>query len=540
MDKDNMNKPENAVETNPQTAPSDDKAPRDVMKKSGKKSKKSRMASIFHLKQLRYGSLSIVMTVIVIVLVMLVNYVFGLAESNFAWTIDLSYNQKFSISDATREVVQGLDEEVKIYTLLQENSTSSLNTMLEEMLNRYKALSDNISVQNLDIVANPTAAAKFQTDGNALSVNSIVVSNADETKFRVISSSDLYDYEYSYDYTTGQYSYSKYDFVGEQAVTSAILYVTSDDTPIVYLLQGHGEVSYDSMTHVTDALTAQNYEPMELNLTDSSVTLEAGDVVMVVAPTKDLTDAEYEILKNFLENGGRMYYSSQYGIGGDLPNFEALLGLYGLTVDDGLLVEDVSSSGRYYRQQLVLMPEIALTDEEGEQLDITKGFNSSSYVVLPECQAIRTPEMKQSGIVYTDVLTTSDKAYIKSNITENTTIDKQETDESGKFSVAVAMDKPDYENVENTTRIFVVGNAYFLASESYLNYYDNSTLLISPMEWLVNRDTSVYVPSKSMGTYVMSIPDNTTYQILTVTVIIVIPVVILLAGFIIWRRRRHL
>ena len=79
---------------------------------------------------------------------------FGLAESNFAWTIDLSYNQKFSISDATREVVQGLDEEVKIYTLLQENSTSSLNTMLEEMLNRYKALSNNISVQNLDIVAN--------------------------------------------------------------------------------------------------------------------------------------------------------------------------------------------------------------------------------------------------------------------------------------------------------------------------------------------------------------------------------------------------
>ena len=171
---------------------------------------------------------------------------------------------------------------------------------------------------------------------------------------------------------------------------------------------------------------------------------------------------------------------------------------------------------------------------------MTQGFDSSSYVVLPQCQAIRTPEMKQSGIVYTDVLTTSDKAYIKSNITENTTIDKQETDESGKFSVAVAMDKPDYENVENTTRIFVVGNAYFLASESYLNYYDNSTLLISPMEWLVNRDTSVYVPSKSMGTYVMSIPDNTTYQILTVTVIIVIPVVILLAGFIIWRRRRHL
>ena len=143
MDKDNMKMPENASENvnAPQNVnEAKDKAqgaggnPRDVRKKSSKKSRKSRMASIFHLKQLRYGSLSIVMTVVVIVLVMLINYVFGLAEENFAWTVDLSYNQKFSISDSTREVVQGLDEEVKIYTLLQENSTSTLNTMLEEML----------------------------------------------------------------------------------------------------------------------------------------------------------------------------------------------------------------------------------------------------------------------------------------------------------------------------------------------------------------------------------------------------------------------
>ena len=43
-----------------------------------------------------------------------------------------------------------------------------------------------------------------------------------------------------------------------------------------------------------------------------------------------------------------------------------------------------------------------------------------------------------------------------------------------------------------------------------------------------------------MGSYTMSIPDNTTYQILTVTVIVAIPVIILLIGFIVWRRRRHL
>ena len=181
-----------------------------------------------------------------------------------------------------------------------------------------------------------------------------------------------------------------------------------------------------------------------------------------------------------------------------------------------------------------------LTDENGEELAITKGFNSSSYLVLPQSQAVRTPEMKQSGIIYTNVLTTSDKAYIKSNVTESTTIDRQANDETGAFAIAVAADKPNYDDESLTSRVFVVGNAYFLASESYFTAYDNGTLMLSPMEWLVNRDTTVYVPAKSLGSYTMSIPDNTTYQILTVTVIVAIPVIILLVGFIVWRRRRHL
>lgn len=538
MDKDNMNKTAEADKNVNQGAPEGGNASRDIKKKSAKR-KKGGLAGIMHMKQLRYGSLSIVLTVVVILLVMALNWVFGMVEESFAWSVDLSPNQKFSISDQTKEVVQGLDQDIKIYTLLQENSTTTLATMIDEMLTRYKALG-HIQVENLDIVANPTAASRFQTDDNSLTVNSIVVTNADESKFRVISSADMYDREYGYD-SNYQMTLTKNDFVGERAVTAAILYVTSEDTPVVYLLQGHGEVPYENMAHVTEALTAQNYEPRSLELSDSSVELNPGDVVMVVAPTKDLTDAEYEILKGFMEKGGRLYYSTQYGITAEaLPNFAALLNLYGLSIDEGLVVEDVSASGRYYRQQLTLMPNIALTDENGNEIAITKGFNSSSYLVLPQSQAVRTPEMKQSGIVYTNVLTTSDKAYIKSNVTESTTIDRQANDETGTFAIAVAADKPNYDDESLTSRVFVVGNAYFLASESYFTAYDNGTLMLSPMEWLVNRDTTVYVPAKSLGSYTMSIPDNTTYQILTVTVIVAIPVIILLVGFIVWRRRRHL
>ena len=140
MDKDNMNKN--------QATPEKDAAPVEVKKKTtARKGHK-----FMHMKQLRYGSLSVVLTVVAILLVMAVNWAFGAIEDRFAWSIDLSYNQKFSISDQTKEVVQGLDQDVKIFTLLQENSNSTLGTMIDEMLTRYQALG-HITVENLDIVA---------------------------------------------------------------------------------------------------------------------------------------------------------------------------------------------------------------------------------------------------------------------------------------------------------------------------------------------------------------------------------------------------
>ena len=156
MDKDNMNKTAEADKNVNQGAPEGGNAPKDIKKKSAKR-KKGGFAGIMHMKQLRYGSLSIVLTVVVILLVMALNWVFGMVEESFAWSVDLSPNQKFSISDQTKEVVQGLDQDIKIYTLLQENSTTTLSTMIDEMLTRYilgTADLDNFQTEFVDVLYN--------------------------------------------------------------------------------------------------------------------------------------------------------------------------------------------------------------------------------------------------------------------------------------------------------------------------------------------------------------------------------------------------
>ncbi|MGN1069827.1 MAG: hypothetical protein ACI4P5_05400, partial [Candidatus Fimadaptatus sp.] len=87
MDKDNMNKTAEADKNVNQGAPEGGNAPRDI-KKSAKR-KKGGLAGIMHMKQLRYGSPSIVLTVVVILLVMALNWVFGMVEESFAWSVDL-------------------------------------------------------------------------------------------------------------------------------------------------------------------------------------------------------------------------------------------------------------------------------------------------------------------------------------------------------------------------------------------------------------------------------------------------------------------
>ena len=56
----------------------------------------------------------------------------------------------------------------------------------------------------------------------------------------------------------------------EPSVTSAINYVTSEDTPVIYLLSGHGELELDSSFQ--SSIERDNYEFKELNLlTESKV-----------------------------------------------------------------------------------------------------------------------------------------------------------------------------------------------------------------------------------------------------------------------------
>lgn len=170
----------------------------------------------------------------------------------------------------------------------------------------------------------------------------------------MIADSDLY--EYSYDSYT--YAQSKSAFDGEGQITSAISYVTAENMPKIYALQGHKEGTLSA--EMEDQISKENLELDMLNLVSAEAVPDDAAILLINSPQTDLSDEETEKILNYLKNGGKAFITSTY-TGTVLPNFNSVLEYYGASPMDSVVVEGNSS---YYHPQspLYLLPKIESTE----------------------------------------------------------------------------------------------------------------------------------------------------------------------------------
>ena len=84
----------------------------------------------------------------------------------------------------------------------------------------------------------------------------------------------------------------------EQRVTGAITYVTSKENPVIYALEGHGEQTLPE--EVTKHLLDLNYTIKNLNLTLKDAKLDDNGALLIMGPSKDLSQSETETIKSYL------------------------------------------------------------------------------------------------------------------------------------------------------------------------------------------------------------------------------------------------
>lgn len=205
----------------------------------------------FHNRKFRSGAYTTAVSLIVVVIVLVVN----IFLSKFDLKVDLSSNALFTLTDATKDYVATIEDDITIYYLVQAGNEYDYYVNLAE---KYDALSDRITLEYKDPVLYPKFASAY-TDAK-VTENSVVVVNNTNGRSKYIDYSDMKETQVDYN-TYTQYD-SAIDFEGQ--VTSALQYVTNEELPVFYQVTGHDETEVG--TSFSDLLTKQNVDVQTLSL----------------------------------------------------------------------------------------------------------------------------------------------------------------------------------------------------------------------------------------------------------------------------------
>ena len=155
-------------------------------------------------------------------------------------------------------------------------------------------------------------------------------------------------------------------------------------------------------------------------MTEDSVPDDANGV-LILSPTNDLNAEDADKLIAYLNNGGKVLISTSYidCFSEEMPNLTKVLSEFGLSIGDGLIVEQ--DNARMYQNPIYLLPNVSSDS-------LTNGVYGKSYdyIMMPYAQPILTKE--KDGVTLTTLLTTSEKAYSKTDLNQSSDVKKTEDD----------------------------------------------------------------------------------------------------------------
>lgn len=461
----------------------------------------------------RAGSYSAVAAVIVIAIAILVNMMASSLPTTTT-QLDMTEQSLYSLSDQSKRIVASLDKDVTLYLI--SNSGQEDDTVLR-LLERYADLSSHIKVQTMDPTIQPTFLDQYELEISQLYANSVLADC--NGRYRLVGYDEIFVTEYSMDYYSYSYT-STTTFNGENALTNAIHYVSSDNLPKAYTLTGHGETELDSS--ITDMLAQDNFDTESLSLLALDEAPEDAAAIIINAPTSDLSQDEADLLIDYLANGGSIVLTTGYIDEGEMPQLLRVTASMGLTTDTGVIIEG-NRQMRLSRYPHYLLPDIG-------SHDITDALAAGGYYILT---AISQPivETEDASADITWILTTSDESYAKTAGLNMTTTEKEDGDTDGPFHVGAV--------AESTGKLF------WVTSDSLLDSYINSAvsgangdLFLNALNWMGGQEESISIRAKSLDSSGLTVTQGES-SMWSIIMIGLIPAALVAVGIVIWVRRKR-
>lgn len=291
---------------------------------------------------------------IVAAIVILIN----ILSEKFFIRLDFTQDKRYTLSEATDDIIDDIDETITITAYFSEDlppQVQSYYNDFRDMLVEYRSKSDgNIEYEFVD----PAETQEIEQEAMQNGVQPFLLDVRDENKVKqqkafmgaVIQKGDQKEVIPAIHAVTSI----------EYALSSAIKKLTVTDKPAIGLIQGHGEPSPMAIQQVMQSLQIM-YTVEPVNLTEENATLEKFKTIAIIAPKDTITNAELQMLDDFLAKGGNMFIAinrvdgqlqTQMPMGTEMSTqLETWLAEKGLVVENNFVIDASCASIQVQQQQ---------------------------------------------------------------------------------------------------------------------------------------------------------------------------------------------
>ncbi len=312
--------------------------------------------------------------------------------------------------------------------------------------------------------------------------------------------------------------------LSESSLTGTLLRLAHNGEKLLLYLDGHGERKLDGIANrdlgdFGKRLQQNSYRIDSLNLTVAQDVPTNASALVITQPQLDLLPGETAKLLHYIDGGGNLLWLVDAE---PLHGLEPLAAKLGLRLAPGIVIDPAAAEMR--------APENWALGASYPAHAVTHDFNL--ITVFPFARALGWEKDKTWRI--TPLVEAAPRGWVSTGKLQDKPQFDKTHDMPGPVTVALALQR----NISNRDqRIVVVGSGSFLANV-YSGNGGNLDLGINMVNWLANDDKFIAIQPHASKDRLVSL-SKAQLNFISISLVIVLPLLLILAGVVLWWRRRR-
>lgn len=418
---------------------------------------------------------------------------------------DLTSNKRFTLSEQTLKILDGLDTPVNAICFY--NAEEPDYEAVRILLNQFDAASHNFKYEFVDLDKAPLLAKKYEI--NSYATTALIYGE----HTRIVTSPT------------------------EQEFTNALIKLTRGETKKkIYFLTLHGErditsLEADGLDALKIGLQNANYEVLPLNLLDQGQVPDDCGILVIAGPEQDLLSQELALVDSYVQGGGSILVGTDPLVA---PGFVGWLAQYGVTLQSDLIIDPGGL-------QNPLQPIVA--DYPRHTINETFVYQTV-YHLARSVVPIDPPPANMTVSILARTAENSWGETDISNLDEFVPEYMEGIDYAGPVPLAVAVEirsetVDDDSGKADTGRVVIFGDSDFATNAFIQSFPANGVFALNAIHWLSEETDLIAIPPREAIS--QPIHPTRTQQILAFSIpVIILPLVIIVLGIIrIYLRRKR-